>query len=69
MIAKGRRRPDKGYIRGTGHHQAKLSDDQVRAIRLRRSQGATYADLMVEFDIKKTTVGDICTGKKWRHLL
>lgn len=69
MIAKGRRRPDKGYIKGTRHPQAKLNDDQVLRLRAMRAEGATYAVLMAEFGLSKTTTGDICTGKLWRHLL
>lgn len=68
MLAKGRRRPDIGYIKGETHHQAKLTADQVRAIRRRRADGAKYTDLMADFGVAKTTIGDICKRKVWKDL-
>jgi hypothetical protein len=69
MIAKGRRRPDLGYIKGETHHQAILTEDAVRRLRTMRSEGATYPVLMAEFGVKKSTVHDICSARTWRHIL
>lgn len=69
MESKGRRRPDEGYIKGETHHQARLTEADVLRLRAMRADGATYAELMAEFSISKTTIGDICNGHLWRHLL
>lgn len=66
MIGKGRRRPDIGYVKGENHPQAKLTAADVRDLRARRRQGATYRELMAIFGVSKSTVGEICTGKHWR---
>lgn len=68
MIAKGRRRPDVGYVKGQGHHQAKLTDADVLRLRAMRAEGATYSVLMKEFGLSKTNVGDICNRKIWKNL-
>lgn len=68
MIAKGRRREDRAYIKGESHHQAKLTETDVRRLRQMRAEGATYAQLMAEFGLAKSTVGDICTGRHWSHI-
>jgi len=68
MIAKGRRRPDVGYIAGETHHQAKVTEAAVREIRSRRSAGAKYSELMADFGLSKTAIAEICTRKTWQHL-
>lgn len=68
MLAKGRRRPDIGYIKGETHHQAKLAADQVRAIRVERQRGASYRSLAAQYGMSKTTIADICRRKLWRDL-
>lgn len=68
MLAKGRRRPDIGYVKGESHHQAKLTAAQVREIRRKRAGGAKYDELVAEYGMSKTTIGEICTRKTWSDL-
>lgn len=73
MDKKGRRvsvprrgpRADKGQMRrGEGHPQAKLSKEQVSAIRSSTKSGAEIAR---QLGIAKTTVSSIRLGRTWRN--
>lgn len=55
-------------LRGDRHHQAKLSADQVREIRLRRAAGEMGISLAQLFGVTPQTVSRIVTGKNWGHL-
>ncbi len=68
MKAKGRRRPDVGYVKGEAHHSSKLTEGDVRRMRALRVEGATYTVLVAEFGVSKQTVGDICNHKIWKHV-
>ena len=55
-------RNHRGYRIGEKHQRAKLSDEQVRAMReLREKRGKTYGQLMMHFRCPLSTVRDICT--------
>lgn len=45
-----------------------LDDQTVMKIRLRKSQGATLATVASEFNISPSTVSQIVTGKRYKHL-
>jgi len=64
MVAKGR------YVvmRGATNGMAKLTADDVRAIR-RRWPGETYLALGRAFGVTKATVGSIIRGRTWTHVL
>lgn len=74
MDAKGRRvsaprrgpRQNKGQMRrGEKHPQAKLTKEQVRAI---RSSTAAGTDIARQFGVAKTTVSSIRLGRTWSNL-
>lgn len=55
--------------RGADKAQSKLSDDDVRAIRSRRADGATLLAIGNDFGISFTQVHHIVTRKQWRHVV
>ena len=55
-------------ITGTRHHSNKLSEDDVRAIRLRRAAGEKGSVIARDFGISNVMVYDIAKGKKWKHI-
>lgn len=54
--------------RGSAHHQAKLSEADVAAIRERGARGVARKEIAAEFRISKTSVGQILKGETWRHV-
>jgi DNA-binding Lrp family transcriptional regulator len=57
------RRNSQGYRIGECHHNAKLTDDDVRLIReLREDFGLPYAEIAEKFECSLWTVRDICKG-------
>lgn len=58
----------KGYRRGDGVNTSKLSDNQVMQIRKRADSGEVLARLAEEFDVNPGSIGNIVSGKTWRHL-
>ncbi len=54
------------HQQGEAHSQAKLTEDQVRAIRLSTKNHQSIAD---EYGISKFTVRAIKRGRIWKHLL
>lgn len=54
---------------GEEHHFAVLCEEDVLAIRLRRSQGETCLSLSLAFGVSEGTIGPIVRNKTWRHLL
>jgi hypothetical protein len=63
--AKGRQGGGNGPGRGTPN--AKLTDDQVRAIRAMRST-ASLTQIARQFGIGIANVSAICLRKTWRHI-
>lgn len=61
-VAKGR------SARGEQHGAARLTEDDVRRIRARRSVGATQLSLAVDFGVSRGTVGHILAGTYWGWL-
>lgn len=52
-------------VRGVTHYRAKLSDDDVRAI---RSSAETNVALAARYGMHKTTIGKIRRGLRWGHV-
>src|ERR1035437_6715995 len=81
MRAKGRQKYTgaKNPRRGSSHHEAKLTDDQVRAIRAeyrpnnyRRPRGTvspgSFSELATRFGVSPQTIEVIVRRKGWTHL-
>jgi len=56
------------YPRGSGHHQAKLTEADVRVLRARVAGGETIKALAREFGVSDTAVGDAVRRRWWRHV-
>jgi hypothetical protein len=56
----------KRWTRGEKHGRAKLTFDEVTAIRSMRSQGRSAADLADEFSLSPSTIRRIVAGSSWR---
>ncbi len=67
MRAKGR-----GHVNtfpsGHAHPNAKLNEELVRAIRMRRDDGAALALIGAEFGLDPSTVHDIVRRRTWKHV-
>lgn len=59
MAAKGRSRP------GEAHHNAKLTKEQVIAIRARVQAGEVQIDIARETGLSTAQISKIATGKSW----
>lgn len=51
-----------------GMSGAKLSEDQVREIRIRRDQGERVKDLAAEFCVYIGTISEIVNYRTWKHI-
>lgn len=54
--------------RGSAHHNARLTDDQVRQIRDEIQEGARTADVAAKFGVSVSTISGIRSGCGWRHV-
>lgn len=54
--------------RGERNSQAKLSSDQVRAIRAMRAKGVTESQTATHFGVSKITVSRVCRRIYWKHV-
>ncbi len=54
---------------GADKPQAKLTDEDVIAIRCLRRRGVQISRIADVFGVSGTTVSKIAAGKKWKHLL
>ncbi len=52
---------------GEGSYHARLTWEQVRAIRADRMAGAAQPELAARYNVKQTTISAICLGKTWRE--
>lgn len=66
MVSKGR--SPKVAVRGEEHYAARLTEDDVRAIRARRQEGETLDALAVAFGVTKAMVWQIVVRRKWSHV-
>jgi hypothetical protein len=53
---------------GVNHHQAKLSEDNVRLIRKQAASGKTQRELAAQFKITQSSVWAIVKLQTWRHI-
>ena len=59
----------KGPTRGEHQHDAKLSEEQVREIRVRYAAGGiSQKVLAVEYNLSQPTVGRIVRRENWKHV-
>lgn len=54
--------------RGAAHHSAKLTDDQVREIRHRHTNGERQADLAREYRLSDNSVSRLLHRLSWKHV-
>lgn len=54
--------------RGERNVWSVLTDDQVVALRIARSEGASLADLALQYSVTMTAISKICTGNTWTHV-
>lgn len=54
--------------RGIDRHTHKLTEDQVREIRMLREQGMIYRVIGEKFGISLQNASSICNRKYWKHL-
>ncbi len=54
--------------RGEHHHRAKLTDDDVRAIRMLRNAGHTMPSLATQFGVTLGTIKRVVYRKGWVHI-
>lgn len=68
---------DTTKARGEAHWAAKLTEEDVRQIRELHAEGKrlrleaarlSRSEIARKFDIDKRTVGDIVSGRAWRHV-
>lgn len=67
--AKGRGRTYRGPRpdqRGSANPSAKLTDQNVSAIRDLRASGWTYRALAQAFDVSSSQIANVCKGRSWR---
>ena len=62
MVAKRR------HVHGEATCSAKLSEEDVRAIRAKKASGVRTMDLMAEYGVGRSHIGCILRGDKWRHV-
>ncbi len=53
---------------GVRHGSAKLTEDQVRAIRVRCASGETIVSLAKAFGVSRAAISATVSGKHWRHV-
>ncbi|WP_107327480.1 HNH endonuclease [Agrobacterium pusense] len=61
MVAKGRANAPKGV----DHHDVKLTEDEVRAI---RADGRKQRDIAADYGVSQSAIMMIKTRRNWRHL-
>lgn len=54
--------------KGERNGRAKLTADQVRLIRFRRSMGSSTVALGLEYGVSSVLISRICLRKAWRHV-
>lgn len=54
--------------KGRGKHGSKLTENQVRAIRVKRAAGYTYKALALEHDVSAGAVRLVALGETWGHV-
>jgi hypothetical protein len=55
-------------VLGEAHHMARLTAENVRAMRKAHEQGVSVADLGRQYGITHATAGDAVTRRTWKHV-
>lgn len=55
-------------IRGSRNTQAKLTDSDIREIRLRRSTGEKLLSIADSFGVRENSIFRICARLTWKHI-
>jgi hypothetical protein len=66
--SKGRHKRSGGAKPGAANGASKLTDEKVSALRQRRREGATIAQLEQEFGVSEGTIRPALYGKTWGHV-
>ena len=53
---------------GERHHNAKLKESDILAIRERRIRGETLQSIADDYGVSNVTIYRICSGKRWKHV-
>lgn len=61
---KGRSNPRKG----SEHHNAELTEDHVKLIKIRLSLGETHESIAFAFKVSRATIDYIKVGAAWKHV-
>ena len=56
------------YARGAKHPGAKLTEEQVRSLLVRRADGEKVRDLAAAYSVSVSTIEAIIYGKQWKHI-
>ncbi len=62
MNKKGRQ------ARGEWNGNSTFSEDEIRSIRTRYSNGETQKEIGATFGVRQTTISRIVTGRSWKHI-
>ena len=54
--------------RGERNHRAKLTESDVRLIRVLGAHGLTQRAIAEKFDVSKRAIEAVLTGQSWRHV-
>ena len=57
-----------GVVRGERHGNSTFTDDKIRAIRRRVSEGETQRSLAAEFGVNPGTISKIVRRERWEHV-
>lgn len=64
----GSRTHPESILRGEKHTQAKLTEEEVKAIRKSRNEGMTTSKLAQEYAVNISTIKRIVNGRLWSHV-
>jgi hypothetical protein len=54
--------------KGEAHGRARLSDLQVRTMRLSRTAGESLKVLAARYGVSVSTISRVCGGSRWSHV-
>lgn len=54
--------------RGESHGRAKLTRNDIKAVRAKHSDGATIASIARQYAMAESTIGDIVKKRRWKHI-
>ncbi|MGE4197670.1 MAG: HNH endonuclease signature motif containing protein [Phycisphaerales bacterium] len=76
MVSKGRHVPGGTHCKSNGkwkkginHHNAKLTPQAVREIRLLHGNGMSCPKLGVKFGVTTKTIWTVVKGERWKHVV